>query len=129
MPILLCAILSIVASGAGQLLLRHGAMATPPVSLATVASPDTWVALLLNGSIIAGVAAWITATLLWIVVLNRAPLSYVYVLGGLNYVAVPLLSRWLFAEQLSRLQVFGMIIIAAGVVLTLFGRTNALTDH
>ena len=67
------------------------------------------------------------STLLWIVVLNRAPLSYVYVLTSLNYVAVPLLSRWIFAEVLSRIQLFGMAIIVIGVLITIYGRINAST--
>ena len=57
-------------------------------------------------------------------VLNRAPLSYVYVLGSLNYLVVPLLSRWLFGEQVSRLQTVGMVVIVAGVLLTLLGRVD-----
>jgi undecaprenyl phosphate-alpha-L-ara4N flippase subunit ArnE len=81
--------------------------------------------LLLNGSVIAGVVAWAVATLLWVVVLNRAPLAHVYVLGSLNYIAVPLLSRWFLAEQLSRLQLIGMVIIAIGVLLSLVGRIHA----
>lgn len=100
-------------------------MAAPPVSLATAANPQTWLTLLLNGSIVAGLLAWTAATLLWIVVLNRAPLSYVYVLGSLNYVVVPLVSRWLFDEPLSHMQLLGMIVISLGVLLTIYGRSYA----
>jgi undecaprenyl phosphate-alpha-L-ara4N flippase subunit ArnE len=100
-------------------------MAIPPLSLVTIANPQTWLLLLLNGWVIGGVIAWVLATVLWIVVLNRAPLAQVYLLGSLNYLIVPLLSRWLFAEPLSRMQVLGMLVIVAGVVLTLIGRSNA----
>ena len=70
------------------------------------------------------VLAWALATLLWIVVLSRAPLSYVYVLGSLNYLLVPLLSRWLFAEPMAPGQMLGMVIIAIGVLVTLAGRAG-----
>jgi drug/metabolite transporter (DMT)-like permease len=125
MTTLLYAVLSVIASGAGQLLLRRGAMAAPILSPAMAADPQTWAALLLNGFIVAGLVAWAFSTVLWIVVLNRAPLTYVYMLGSLNYVAVPLLSRWLFTEPISRMQLLGMGIIVVGVFLSLYGRAGA----
>ena len=106
------AALSVIASGVGQLLLRRGAMGAPVASL------------LLNAWVAAGLLAWAASTLLWIAVLNQAPLSHVYVLTSLNYLVVPLASHWLFAEPLSRLQVVGMAIIAVGVLVTLAGRAH-----
>jgi drug/metabolite transporter (DMT)-like permease len=100
-------------------------MAAPILSPAMAADPQTWAALLLNGFIVAGLVAWAFSTVLWIVVLNRAPLTYVYMLGSLNYVAVPLLSRWLFTEPISRMQLLGMGIIVVGVFLSLYGRAGA----
>jgi drug/metabolite transporter (DMT)-like permease len=124
MSTLTAALLSIGLSGLGQLLLRRGAMEVAPISDLTVTQAQTWVSLLFNGWIAAGLGAWAASTLLWIVVLNRAPLSYVYVIGSLNYLVVPLLSRWLFGEQVSRLQTVGMAVIVAGVLLTLLGRVH-----
>jgi drug/metabolite transporter (DMT)-like permease len=124
MSTLTAALLSIGLSGLGQLLLRRGAMEVAPISDLTVTQAQTWFSLLFNGLIAAGLGAWAASTLLWIVVLNRAPLSYVYVLGSLNYLVVPLLSRWLFGEQVSRLQTVGMVVIVAGVLLTLLGRVD-----
>jgi drug/metabolite transporter (DMT)-like permease len=124
MSTLTAALLSIGLSGLGQLLLRRGAMEVAPISDLTVTQAQTWISLLFNGWIAAGLGAWAASTLLWIMVLNRAPLSYVYVLGSLNYLVVPLLSRWLFGEQVSRLQTVGMAVIVAGVLLTLLGRVD-----
>jgi drug/metabolite transporter (DMT)-like permease len=124
MSTLTAALLSIGLSGLGQLLLRRGAMEVAPIFDLTVTQAQTWFSLLFNGWIAAGLGAWAASTLLWIVVLNRAPLSYVYVLGSLNYLVVPLLSRWLFGEQVSRLQTVGMAVIVAGVLLTLLGRVD-----
>lgn len=124
MPTLIAALLSIGMSGVGQLLLRRGAMEVAPISTVTATQAQTWLGLLFNGWIAAGVGAWAASTLLWIVVLNRAPLTYVYVLGSLNYLVVPLVSRWLFDEPLSRLQLIGMAVIVAGVLLTVLGRAE-----
>lgn len=129
MPTLIAAICSVALSGAGQLLLRRGAMAAPPLDGARLAEAQLWLGLLLNGWIAAGLLAWALATVLWIVVLNRAPLSYVYLLGSLNYLVVPLLSHWLFAEPLARLQLVGMVVIALGVFLTLAGRAGGLSGE
>lgn len=100
-------------------------MSAPTLSLATAPDLHSWVALL-NGYILGGIAAWVVSTILWIVVLNRAPLSYVYLLGGLNYLVVPLLSGWLFAEPISRAQLLGMLVIGVGVAIVLAGRDAAI---
>jgi drug/metabolite transporter (DMT)-like permease len=121
MTTLLTACLSVLTSGIGQLLLRRGAMYAPTLSLGMAPDVNGWVALL-NGYILGGIAAWVVSTILWIVVLSRAPLSYVYLLGSLNYIAVPLLSGWLFAEPISRAQLLGMLVIGAGVLIVLTGR-------
>jgi undecaprenyl phosphate-alpha-L-ara4N flippase subunit ArnE len=123
MPTLRVAVLSVILSGVGQLLLRRGAMGAPVADL-TLTAGRVWRDLLLSGWIAAGLLAWAASTLLWIVVLNRSPLAHVYVLTSLNYLVVPLVSRWLFDEPLSRLQVFGMGIIAVGVLVTLVGRAH-----
>lgn len=125
MTTLLTACLSVIASGIGQLLLRRGAMYAPTLSLGIAPNLDSWVALL-NGYTLGGITAWVMSTILWIVVLNRAPLSYVYLLGSLNYIAVPLLSGWLFAEPISRMQLLGMLVIGAGVLIVLAGRDAAI---
>jgi drug/metabolite transporter (DMT)-like permease len=96
-------------------------MYAPTLSLGMAPDVNRWVALL-NGYILGGIAAWVVSTILWIVVLSRAPLSYVYLLGSLNYIAVPLLSGWLFAEPISRAQLLGMLVIGAGVLIVLTGR-------
>ena len=123
MPTLRAAILSVILSGMGQVLLRRGAMDTPAAEL-TLTAGHAWRDLLLSGWVVAGLLAWVASTLLWIVVLNRAPLSHVYMLTSLNYLVVPLVSRWLFAEPLSRLQLLGMAIIVVGVLVTLVGRAH-----
>lgn len=117
MKILLLALVSVAASGAGQLLLRHGAMAA-----AGDLDGRAYLALLLSPPVLAGLAAWALSTALWLLVLTRAELSFVYLLGSLNYIAVPLLSRWLFNERVGTTQLAGMLVITCGVALTLAGR-------
>ena len=103
-------LLSVLLSGLGQLLLRAGS------STQNVGIRESF----LNASILGGLALWCVSTLLWLLVLRRAPLSYAYCLGSLNYIFVPLASRWLFCETLSPLHLAGMVLIFCGVLLTIY---------
>lgn len=118
MNILLLISMSVALSGIGQLLLRRGAMDSH--SLTT--SVQSWAALFCNGYILGGLMAWGVATLLWLVILSRTELSFAYLLGSLNYIVVPIISSWLFDEQLNRLRFTGMMIIFLGVLITLYGK-------
>ena len=78
-----------------------------------------WLHALSSPATVFGLACWLLSTLLWISVLARAPLSFVYCLGATNYLLVPLAARTLFGEQLTRPHLAGMVLIAAGVALIL----------
>ncbi|MEM8530323.1 MAG: multidrug resistance protein [Chloroflexota bacterium] len=109
---------SVALSGIGQLSLRRGAMDSHVLTT----SVQSWVALFCNGYILGGLLAWGVATLLWLVILSRTDLSFAYLLGSLNYIIVPLVSSWLFDEQLNRFRFTGMLVIFLGVLITLYGK-------
>lgn len=119
MNILLLISMSVAPSGIGQLLLRRGAMDAQ----ALTNNVQSWVALFCNGYILDGLLAWGIATLLWLVILSQSELSFAYLLGSLTYIIVPLMSSWLFDEQLHRLRFVGMIVIFLGVLITLYNRS------
>jgi len=107
----------IVCNGAGQLLLRLGASTTAPVTAATMWDARGWLALLVHWPVALGIALWALSTLLWLVVLGHAKLSYAYPLGSLNYVLVPVAAAWLLGETLPGVRVLGMVCILVGVLL------------
>lgn len=115
-------LLSVIASGVGQLLLRSGARSVVTISLGNIRNASTWISLLSSWQIAAGLLAWGVSTLLWLIVLNRTELSYAYCLGSLNYVIIPLVSHWLFDEHLNGTRLLGMGIIFIGVLITIYGR-------
>lgn len=123
MIVSLLIVASVLASGLGQLLLRRGAMAVPPLSLQSAGDLQSWLGLV-NGCTLAGLALWVLSTVLWLVVLNRTELSYAYVLGSLNYVIIPLVSQHVFAEPIGRLRLIGIAVIFLGVLLSLYGRAT-----
>ena len=64
-------------------------------------------------------AAWAAWTLCWLHVLRVAPLSRAYGLTSLTYVLVPLASVYVLGEQVRRMHVAGIIMIAVGIACVL----------
>jgi drug/metabolite transporter (DMT)-like permease len=89
------------------------------------ASPDRSpvIAALFQPLIWAGVALWAIEVVAWIFVLQQAPLSLAYPVMTLTYVGIPLGGMLLLGERLSRRQMAGAALIAAGVIcVSLSGR-------
>lgn len=57
------------------------------------------------------------ATLLWIHLLRSVELSRAYPFMALSFVLVPMMSWWLFAEQLSASYLVGTLLIVGGIVV------------
>lgn len=110
--VLLPACVAIMLAG-GQVLFKRAGLAIAGrgaadavIVLATM--PAFWASLVLYG----------LATLLWIVVLSRAPLSRVYPFVALPIVLVPLLARAIFEEPLGPFYLAGLGLVVCGVILT-----------
>ena len=100
----------------GQLLFKLAAqdITGVPISLmlpALMLSPAMWGAVTLYGS----------ATLLWVWILTRVPLSQAYPWAALGAVFVPLLAVLLLGETVTPLYWLGTILIAAGIILAQLG--------
>ena len=108
-------VLTCVALGvAGQLAMKYG------VGLSGQGGGSGWAApwrLLQQPMVLVGLGLYAASSLLWLTVLSRAPLSVAYPMLSLGYVGVALLSRWLFAEPLSPLKVWGILLVCTGVAL------------
>jgi multidrug transporter EmrE-like cation transporter len=103
-------------SAAGQLLLKAGAQ-----HLAGLDRLPFLLAAARDMRVLAGLAAWIASTLCWLYVLRVAPLSRAYGLSSLTYVLIPLLSVYVFGEQVRPLHAAGTVLIIAGVACLLAG--------
>lgn len=57
------------------------------------------------------------ATLAWIWVLQRVPLTIAYPIVALTFVLVPLGAWWLYDESLGLRYVAGMLLIVAGIIV------------
>jgi uncharacterized membrane protein len=128
MRIITFIVISIIAAGSGQLLLRAGAMEHDSVITERTFDFHEWVKLLLNLKVIVGLVLWTVSSLAYLAVLTRAELSFVYCLGSLNYLIVPLMSHWLFKESMNPLRAVGMIFIFIGVAVSIYGKYSEYTS-
>jgi drug/metabolite transporter (DMT)-like permease len=101
---------------AGQLLFKRVGMVMsglPPAAalLLLLRQPLLYAALTLYGA----------ATLLWIWILSRVPLSQAYPWVALGVFIVPLLGWWVYGERVTPIFWLGVVAIVGGVVLTQIG--------
>jgi drug/metabolite transporter (DMT)-like permease len=98
----------VVAESIQQLCFKAGSNRSTPDShpvTATLLQPLIW----------AGVGIWAVEVVVWIFVLQRAPLSLAYPVMTLTYVGVPLGGLLFLHERPSRRQMAGAALIAVGV--------------
>lgn len=102
-----------VLMGAGQILFKLAAMRLPtegglvPKLIAIAASPPVW----------AAASLYAVASVLWVLILTRVPISIAYPITSLTLVLVPVVSWAVFGDPLSLRMFCGMLTILAGVWL------------
>jgi drug/metabolite transporter (DMT)-like permease len=111
---------SVLLGSIGQVLLKRGMLVFGQVSVDSV-----WVSLPRIAKIPfvpIGFACFALSSILWLVVLSRWRLSYVYPCLSLNYVLVLLISAIWLREPISPVQILGVLVIGLGVTLVGCGR-------
>jgi len=115
--ILVLIFLSVMLSVGGQLLMKNGMKIVGQISLAQIIMPPTLFQVILNPYIIAGVGLYVFASVVWLVVLSRAELSYAYPMIGMSYIITSVLAWIIFKENMTALRFLGIISIISGVYL------------
>jgi drug/metabolite transporter (DMT)-like permease len=64
-----------------------------------------------------GVLCYVVEFVAWIAFLSLVPLSLGILLGSINIVVLMIAGRWLFAEELTRMRIIGVLLITSGVLL------------
>lgn len=106
----------VVLMSAGQVLFKLAADSLPPLTrLASVP------ALLHNWWLWMAFALYGGATLLWVALLQRLPLSVAYPFVAVSFVTVPLVAAVLFHEPLTLRYAAGVALILAGIYLVQVG--------
>jgi drug/metabolite transporter (DMT)-like permease len=111
-------VLASVACGAvGQLVLKAGmndiAQKLGPLQL----SVETLISMATNPLLIVGIAIFGVSTLLWLLALMKADLSFAYPFLSLTYIAVLVGGAILFHEKVTLMRVIGFAVIVIGVFI------------
>jgi drug/metabolite transporter (DMT)-like permease len=69
----------------------------------------------------AALAAYALATLAWLGVLTRVPLSVAFPYYGITFLLVPLLAQWVLGEKVGVATYVGGAVILAGIAITAHG--------
>ena len=101
----------------GQLSMKHG-MGQVVMKLGGIGEVVSSLVRALSQSFVAaGVALYAVSALVWLVVLSRVELSFAYPMVSVGYIAVVILSKLIFHEQVSAFRIVGTLVICFGVVL------------
>lgn len=98
---------------AGQLLMKQGMLSFPGLRLEL----SLLLKVFTQPYIVVGFACYGVASISWLFVLSRVPVSVAYPMLSLGYAAVALLSWRLFGETLTGQKIAGIIAILGGIVL------------
>ncbi len=96
---------------AGQTLWKLGARGKEVHSL------EQLLRLFLSPYIIGGLVVYVCASALWIYVLNKADLSYIYPVQSLAFVFVLIIGTTVFKEQFTAWKLIGVLVICLGVFI------------
>lgn len=77
---------------------------------------------LVNIFVFLGYSALLARGVVWVVVLNRMPISFAYPVMSLSFVLVLIASHIIFNESVNFFKVLGSLLIVAGVVFTSVGK-------
>ena len=69
--------------------------------------------------VVIGIASYAIATLLWLVVLSKAELSFAYPMLAIGYILIAIFSKIFFGENVTFTRFFGILLISIGVFLLL----------
>lgn len=112
------ALISVVLSTAGQLLLKTGMGRVGVISGARLGKPlrlilevaKTW-------EVAVGMALFLCSAAFWLVLLSRAPLSFAYPFLGLGYVVIPLFGKFVLREHVPMVRWLGVALIIFGIIV------------
>lgn len=111
-------VLASVACGAvGQLILKAGMNSVRGDGEALQLTVDTLLKMATNPLLLVGIAIFVVSTLLWLLALSKADLSFAYPFLSLTYIAVLIGGALLFHETITVPRVLGFAVIITGVLV------------
>lgn len=114
-------VMTVVLTVIGQLLLKWQVSLVPPPPQSGAALFGYVAGMFVRPWIIVGLAAAFLASACWIVAISRFELSRIYPFMALNFILVGLLGVVLFGESFSVSKVVGLLLVVAGLLVTVRG--------
>lgn len=125
LPILLI-LISVSISAFAQTLFRIG-MTRPEIQAVLAGGNDSTTiirTLIASPFLWGGLLAYGFGTLLWLFVLSKVPVSFAYPFVALGIVITTLSGTLLLGEQISRMSIIGIALVALGIVTMAMGRAG-----
>lgn len=104
----------------GQLCLKVGMSRVGYLGMERLMLPQQWVpAIIKTPQILVAVPLYFLGFLIWLIILSRAELSFVYPLLSATYILIPLASRLVLQEPIPSARWLGIAVISVGVFIIL----------
>ena len=105
----------------GQVFLKYGIQKIGTINTKTAANIiQSYSKILLDPRIIIGLLFYAASALLWLFLISKTELSYVYPFMGIAFILITIASRFVFAESVSFYRWLGSIIIFVGITISAF---------
>lgn len=116
--ILLLIFASIILGVCGQISLKMGMREIGNLEFLDIFSPKI-ISIIFNKFVFLGLLSYLIASLLWLVILSKAELSFAYPMLSIGYIIIAIIGKLLFNESLTSERFLGIILITIGVFLLL----------
>jgi drug/metabolite transporter (DMT)-like permease len=114
MSVLLIILGCVIVGVFGQLSMKRGLNEIGVIGLTDIFS-SRFFTIIFQKYVFIGVFLYMLASLLWLVALSQAELSFAYPLISIGYVFTAILAWFLFGEKLTFFKIFGILMICGGV--------------
>jgi drug/metabolite transporter (DMT)-like permease len=116
MSVLLLVLTCVLVGVFGQLAMKKGMNLIGAINLKDIFSWRIF-QIVFQRYVFIGIILYVLASLIWLVVLSKEELSYVYPLISIGYLITAILSKIFFGESLTFFRFFGILLICGGVYL------------
>jgi drug/metabolite transporter (DMT)-like permease len=110
-------LIAVLASAAGQVLLKKGMASTGAVTLSVNQLGNILWRISTNPYVVIGLIVYVCGTIFWLAALSRVDLSYAYPFASLSYLVMLVASWLLFSEDITLARLLGTMVVGLGVLL------------
>jgi multidrug transporter EmrE-like cation transporter len=118
MEAIVLVLISVLLGVSGQLSLKQGMKNIGNFEIKDFLSNKVF-ELIAEKFVVIGIASYAIATLLWLVVLSKAELSFAYPMLAIGYILIAIFSKIFFGENITFVRFLGILLISLGVFLLL----------